>query len=819
MHGTAFWIDKNVILGSRVPGSSFSFDVYTIANDLRSNDKYVIFKLSVRIVCREKWQKIGTALFYGFSEGSVWCSMTSVTDSEDYETRADPADCADIATVKSRLVNIVLMVVSLFGWPILLLSLLRIFTTGWQPVMIVHIFVYGSFVLLAFWRKRLAFHTRCMLLLGVLLTIGVTSLFSQGLIGRGLYQLTAIALFTSILVGTRSAAWVVGITAVLIVAAGWGYCNGWVHSALDEAVYARSSISWMIALVTTLLFGGGLVYFYSQVHGILVRILRDLEGREHALSEQNKRLEQEIAERRRVEEDLRRSEDKFRAMFNNSYELSGLLTPRGLLLAVNQRILDFCGLVEDDVKGKPFWSLPLFDFDPALAERVQRAVEQAGHGEFVRFEAQAYDCQHVHHVIDLSVKPVLDRDGRVEYLIPEGRDITDMTQLEQRIRQAQKMEAIGALAGGIAHDFNNILNAVLGFTDLAYYDAREMPRVRENLEQVIRAGERARQLVRQILDFSRQQEGVRRPMQVQPIVKETMQLLVASLPASVEIRRRIDPACPPVMADPTRIHQILMNLCTNAFHAMEEKGGVLTVALNELDATRPDALTRVPEFPADLLRGTYVHLSVADTGHGMNEVTRQRIFEPYFSTRKQGSGTGLGLATVHSIVKAFDGDVTVTSAPGMGTVFHVFLPACQAEVTVELDNADEAVGGSEHILFVDDEAPLREWAQAALQRLGYRVTTCENGDKALRVFQQEPAIFDLAVVDFSMPRMSGLDLIHCLHQIRPDFSAILCTGISERPSEEQVETWELSEWVCKPIIGRALAAKIRAVLDRDLVGC
>jgi PAS domain S-box-containing protein len=410
--------------------------------------------------------------------------------------------------------------------------------------------------------------------------------------------------------------------------------------------------------------------------------------------------------------------------------------------------------------------------------------------------------------VEVSVSPIRDTTGAIMHYVAIERDVTHEAELETQLHQAQKMEAIGTLAGGIAHDFNNILAAIMGYAEMALYDVPEGTQGRRNLEQVLKAGYRGKDLVKQIITFSRRSEQERGPMRVSPIAKETLKLLRASLPTTIEIRQNIEARSGMVLADPTHIHQVLMNLCSNAAYAMREKGGVLEIKLSDVDISSDGAASHL-----DLDPGPYVKLTVSDTGHGMDSATIERIFDPFFTTKKPGEGTGMGLAVVHGIVKSCGGAVVVDSDPGRGTTFAVFLPRIEGDSFPEADSAAPMATGNERILFVDDEEDLVDMAQQMLERLGYSVVAKTSSLEALEVFKAQPDQFALVITDQTMPHMTGADLAKELMRIRPDIPIILCTGFSEVISAEEAKTLGIREFVMKPFATREIAEITRHVLD------
>jgi len=408
-------------------------------------------------------------------------------------------------------------------------------------------------------------------------------------------------------------------------------------------------------------------------------------------------------------------------------------------------------------------------------------------------------------------------DGRLARL-RVASDITALKEaeenklkLEAQLRQAQKMEALGTLAGGIAHDFNNILYAMIGYTELAMNDLPEEQPARKHLDQVHQAGLRARDLVRQILSFSRQAEQEFKPLVLGPIIREVLKLLRSSLPATIEIRSELAAESETVLADPTRIHQMLMNLCTNAAQSMGRKGGLLEVALERVEVSRDQATEET-----ELVPGGWCRLTVRDTGRGMDEATLARIFEPFFTTKDIGQGTGLGLAVVHGIVKSHGGVIKAESRPGRGSRFQVYLPLL--EDGPELFPAPVQApppAGIERILLVDDESDLVDFGREMLTRLGYQVTVRTSGLEALELFRAKPDRFDLVITDQTMPGLTGTELARRLLRIRPRTPVILCTGFSERIPAQETRGWGIRKLLRKPLIQQDLAQAIRQVLEGE----
>ena len=413
---------------------------------------------------------------------------------------------------------------------------------------------------------------------------------------------------------------------------------------------------------------------------------------------------------------------------------------------------------------------------------------------------------------DATISPLKDSSGQIANYVAVKRDVTREVLLQNQLVQAQKMEAIGTLAGGIAHDFNNILFAIIGYTEMAIDDQAPGSRSLRDLEQVLSAAKRAADMVKQILTFSRQTEPQRVMLDLTPIVKEGLKFLRGSIPSTIEIRQKIGSLTGKIEADPTQMHQVLMNLCSNAAQAMKDTTGVMTVELAEITLDEPYSSRHLALKP-----GRYVKLSVSDTGYGIPPENIDRIFEPYFTTKGIGEGTGLGLAVIHGIVSSHGGTITVYSIPGQGSTFNVFLPF--AEGDFECEGASDSCPipkGKERILFVDDEEILLEMGQAILERLGYRVVAFLDPLKALEAFRTDPGGFDLVLTDLMMPKVTGLVLAEQIKIMNPDVPIILCTGFGHKFTTEEAEGNVFSGILSKPISKKDIALTVRKALDMQL---
>jgi signal transduction histidine kinase/ActR/RegA family two-component response regulator len=385
----------------------------------------------------------------------------------------------------------------------------------------------------------------------------------------------------------------------------------------------------------------------------------------------------------------------------------------------------------------------------------------------------------------------------------------ERAELEKQLYQLQKMETIGTLAGGIAHDFNNILTPILGYTDMALEELPEESNLRFDIEQINNAAHRGKDLVQQVLTFSREVDFANKPILLQPIITEALNLIKASFPPGVVINQHFDQKTGTVLADPTHIHQIVMNLCTNANHAMMKTGGVLDVKLEEVKIEKKSA-DKIP----NLKKGEYIRLTISDTGHGMDLKTKERIFEPFFTRKEVGSGSGLGLSVVHGIINNYGGAIVVDSTPGKGTTFMIYLPKYGSDLMESDKSNKKPLKGDEHILFVDDEPEITFMGKKMLENLGYKVSISSDSTSALEEFENNPGKYSLLVTDQNMPNVTGTDLAFRMREIQPDLKVIIITGYSDNLSEELLSQNGVSEVILKPMILDDFSKVIRRVLDK-----
>jgi len=492
-------------------------------------------------------------------------------------------------------------------------------------------------------------------------------------------------------------------------------------------------------------------------------------------------------------------------MIANIGDVIGIMGTDGIMKYKSPNIEKWFGWKPEDLIGTDAWETVY----PEDIERLQKEffalLEKDNSSTKVEYR---YKCKDgTYKWIELTATNRL-KDSTINGVLLNYHDISERKQAGEKLRQAQKMESIGSLAGGIAHDFNNLLFPIIGMSEMLLEDLPENSLEYENAKEIFHAGIRAGDLVKQILTFSRRSDHKMIPVRVQNVLKEVLKLSRSTIPTDIKIHQDIQIDCGSIKADATQLHQVAMNLITNAYHAVQKKSGVISVQLKQITLDYGEIAD------ISLEQGQYIVLTISDTGAGIEPNILGKIFEPYFTTKKQGKGTGLGLAVVFGIVKEHQGDIKVYSEIGKGTTFNVYLPLMKKSTkTVSTDQIQILETGTERILLVDDEISVVKLESQMLSRLGYRVNKQLKSLDALKIFKANPDNFDLVITDMTMPDMTGDQLAKELMSIRPDIPIMICTGFSERISKEQAETNKVKGFLMKPVIKSEMAQMVRRVLD------
>jgi PAS domain S-box-containing protein len=531
-----------------------------------------------------------------------------------------------------------------------------------------------------------------------------------------------------------------------------------------------------------------------------------------ALEKKIQELQKALQENAQAGEALRESEKRYRAVVEDLPAMICRFLPDGTLTFVNSFFCAHYTKYKEDLVGHDF-----FDLFPAdTREKVKSHFRALSPQEPMQvYEYRLENPGGPVYWEEWTNRALFDDQGNLVEYQSIGRDITEQKQaqderarLERQIQQSQKVEAIATLASGIAHDFNNILSAVIGHSELSMLYLPEDSPVRQNIKKILDASHRARDLVHLVQLISLESEPKQKPVQLHRVVKDALKLLRASLPASVELDENITPHSDMVLCDPSQIHQVIINLCTNAGHSIPESGGTLTVLLEPIELDQ-NAAAAYPELEA----GSYFQLTVRDTGRGMDKETLNRIFDPYFTTKEKELGTGLGLAVVRGIVRKYGGSIGVRSKIGRGTAFTVLLPRIAVDALNGSESELEFPANKETILLVDDEQALVDLGHDILENLGYVVECSTDPLNALDVFRTNPQRFDLVITDMTMPQMTGEELAKNLVRIRPNIPIVLCVGFNEVISEENAKKLGVRALEMKPLKAKELAQTVRAVLE------
>jgi len=531
------------------------------------------------------------------------------------------------------------------------------------------------------------------------------------------------------------------------------------------------------------------------------------------LAAKNVQLNAEIAERTQAEAAVRESEARFRSLVDSVPDGIVVFDAEGTIRMWNNGARTIFDFEAEEIIGRPVARLIADGLEsPPLEILTRLSASTAPNYTFVRDTGVLQGIKKSGAVFPLELSLCSWQAGQARLFAAITRDVTDRQNLQERIRQSQKLEAIGNLASGIAHDFNNILYPVVGWAEILMEDLPSGSSEHESVEEILKAALRGSDLVQQILAFSRKSKQHKKPVRVQQILQEALRLSRSTIPADIEIHQDFQNDCGPVMADPVQIHQVIMNLVTNAYHAVEATQGCISVSLSEIEAKSGTAGEQALE------PGRYALMTVSDTGCGIPPAVIDKIFDPYFTTKEQGKGTGLGLATVYGIVKEHQGEVTVDSKRGSGATFKVYLPVIALNHdTRPARPASTDETGTEQVLLVDDEASIVRFASQMLERLGYQVAAYTSSSAALDAFAADPHRFDLVISDMTMPQMTGEQLARALLTIRPATPIIILTGFSERCNRHDLEKIGVKGFAMKPIQKLEMSRLIRKVLAKPPV--
>ncbi len=741
-----------------------------------------------------------------------------------------------IDALRKALTEIVVAVFCVIGLLALVMAGVEVHLQGKTQVVLLYIGAYLPVLISFVFQRKIPFRYRINIVLLSLYALAVLILGGVGLSGAGIILLATFCVLAAAFQGVGPGFISIGMSMAAVMATGWAMSTGRLSVDIVAMTNSTRPEAWIMAAILFFLVAVIMVLCISLFQNSLQKTIDNLQEKKGLLQRTNQNLEDALKSSREKEAALKESEEFHKRLFEESPTAlylqdfskvggqvdtlldGGVEDINGYLKTHGDETKDLVESVEITQVNRAAIELYKAGSRSRLLTGLGALIKSDDAQHFIdqitcfisgqdRYESEARNLDFQGNTLDVIIrKTVLNREKNgLSKILVSVVDVTalhragrEKQELEKQLQQTRKMETMGTLAGGIAHDFNNILFPISGHTEMLLEDMPQDSPYRMSLDQIHSGTLRAKELVKQILSFSRQEPGDLRSIKVQHIVKEALKLIRATIPATIEIRKDITD-CRPVKADPTQIHQIVMNLCTNAWHAMEDGGGVLTVSLREA------------KFES---AGPHACLVVTDTGTGIKQEIIDKIFDPFFTTKEQGRGTGMGLSVIHGIVSKMGGGVRVKSREGHGTAFQIYFPLEKGdEEVIRIGDPVTLQGGKEHIFLIDDEECVISMETRMLERLGYQVSFCTDSNDALKHFQADPGKYDLVISDVAMPHMAGDTLVVKLRDIRPDIPILLCTGYSGTVSETKALDMGIQGLLTKPVSMRDLALGIRQILD------
>ena len=664
-------------------------------------------------------------------------------------------------TIRNQMVNRMLVYLAYIVPVALAISLLRIIQHGWNPLFIVHISLGMAAILFAVFREKISFILRGIFLSGFFLLLAVFGLASFGLLSGSNYMLLFFAVMTGLNFGIRAGMFAAMFSALYTLGVGIAVHSGWMDFNFDIAEYANSWTVWSVMVIMHLI-----------VTPLVIAVLGNFQT--HF---------QESVQR------LRKSDTQMRTLIETLPDMVWLKDPQGVYLSCNKKFEDFFGATESEIVGKTDYDF--VEKELADAFRKNDRIAQESGTQSVNEEEVVFASDGHKELLETIKTPIFNDAGEALGVLAVARDITRRRVIESRLRQSQKLEAVGTMVGGIAHDFNNILQSTFLYGEVVESMLPHDPLLRQNFQHLLDDAIRARNLVDQILTFSRKSELQMQAQPIHAIILDSLKFMRASYPANIEIHQTIDLNCGNVRCDKTQVQQIILNLCNNAKQAMGSKGGKLTVSLQKVEPTEGH----------DSATGGVLELSVRDTGSGIDPEILDKIFDPFFTTKPVGEGSGLGLSVIHGVVQTMEGEILVKSDVGVGTSIEILLPVAEAldeDIILPGSDLPHKMFANTSLLIVDDEDAIRISSKNALLNRGFHAETASDGDVALLKFQRDPEQYDFIVTDLRMPAMSGIELTIQIRKTGSLVPIVLTTGNLDIDLKKEYEMVGVSAFLHKP---------------------